>query len=198
MAKRVFYFGVDTSIHGTGLALIGCEDKELTSVRLGTVRTDDLAQLGDKYLRIQTAVTALLKQAEEQESDDGVVEVHAAIEGGAYGASGSIFELGGAWGCALASMALMGVHPTVVPPASLKMYACGNGSASKEDVKKAICAGYGIDESKFEDDNQSDAAALALYAYTKHTGKAHTSTARRAACKQPVPKQRKATKRPKM
>ncbi len=85
---------------------------------------------------------------------------HTALEGYSYGSSGSRIiqtaELGGIIRYRIVSQNWQ--FPTLVPPTTLKSFACGKGNASKADVAVGIFKKFGYENS---DDNVIDAYALA-------------------------------------
>lgn len=55
--------------------------------------------------------------------------------------------------------------PTIVPPPTLKLFATGNGKASKEEMIEGVAKKWGP---RFTDDNLADAYALARYAAAQY------------------------------
>lgn len=200
MSTKHIHVGIDTSISGTGVAILTTDERGVVlALSASTVDTSKCKTLGQKYLAIQQYIITVMDGIK---SDHEVVKVYSAIEGGAYAGSGKIFELGGAWGCAMSAMAAFDIDPVIVTPASLKKYATGDSSASKADVQKAIESDYNIQEGVLQDDNQADAAALALYSRTMVTGSAPSVAARISAAttkkKLTSPKAKTRAKKPRM
>ena len=84
----------------------------------------------------------------------------AALEGYSYDSVGRVFELGEIGGVIKVLLHESNIDYVVVPPSSLKKFATGVSSASKEDMVDA-CMRHGV---TCADDNQADAFFLARVA----------------------------------
>lgn len=94
----------------------------------------------------------------------------AVIEGYAMGirGGGRVFDLGELGGVLRMKLWLNRNRIMVVPPSSLKMYACGKGNADKDDVANAVRAEYG---KVFNNDDETDAYVLARMGRSYLSGK---------------------------
>lgn len=124
--------------------------------------------------------------------------VHAwAIEGYSVNSQDRPFDLGSAFGVAgLAAYDYTGAEPLVVPPASLKLFAVGNGNAPKEDLLSSVKSELGVDLGGADD--EADAVCLARFAFvatTRRATKRHEADAVTAVMRGPKkhPKARKPT-----
>lgn len=87
-----------------------------------------------------------------------------AVEGGAYGAGGRIYELGGASAVGQLALAKASVPYYIVPPTSLKKFFTGNGSSGKPKMIAQANALLGSKKFIRKNEDEADAFALALLA----------------------------------
>jgi crossover junction endodeoxyribonuclease RuvC len=85
------------------------------------------------------------------------------IEGYSYGSGNSAHQVGELGGVVRLALHEAGIRYEVVPPASLKLYACGVGNAGKDDVLLAAVRRLG-----YEGKSKDEADALWLYALAMH------------------------------
>lgn len=146
MGNVLYFAGLDLSLTGTGIAVIGKDGSVLhrTVVRNGTKKGMDRM--------------ANIRQEVADYVPDGCV---VALEGYAMGTKGKPFdkgELGGIVKIALYDRRLVSL---IVPPTSLKRYATGNGSADKKAMVGAASRMFNLTP---RDDNEADALILAAMA----------------------------------
>lgn len=121
--------GLDLSLRATGVAT-SAGVRTLSPPR-GVVGVDRLAWLRD-------ALEYVIRRA-------GGFDV-AAVEGYSFGAKGSaVYQLGELGGVVRLLLRDLGTPIAVVPPSSLKKYACGSGAARKEQVLVAAVHRLGYD-----------------------------------------------------
>jgi hypothetical protein len=85
------------------------------------------------------------------------------IEGYSYGSGNSAHQVGELGGVVRLALHEAGIRYEVVPPASLKLYACGVGNAGKDDVLLAAVRRLG-----YEGKSKDEADAYWLYALAMH------------------------------
>ncbi|MEO3856138.1 hypothetical protein [Acrocarpospora sp. B8E8] len=140
-------------------------DLSLTATGIATA-SGDLARVDPKDLRgvarfdhIRLAVVPHVDPAmpfDGSKTADLVV-----IEGPSYGSMSGAghHESAGLWWHIVYHLDWWGISYAVVPPATLKKYATGSGSADKPDMRMALFKRTGIDE---KDNNKVDAAWLRM------------------------------------
>lgn len=140
------YLGVDQSLSGTGLCLLGSQGEVLALQTVDPGKRRDAERLAF----IRDAVRELFPDVSR-----------VAFEGYSYGSFGNAhFQLGEIGGVLQVAAWDAGISYETVPPALLKKYANGNPHATKEAVIEAAQR-LGITP---EDDNQADAFFLASIA----------------------------------
>lgn len=144
---QITAMGIDPSLTGTGIAVI--KDGQLVAQTLAPKKLRHVHRL--KWFRFE-----LIKILNAYEPD--IV----AIEGYGFGAKNShahsLGELGGVLKLALLDCM---TDYLVVPPTSLKMFVTGKGNSPKTVMGKELYKRFEID---LDDDNQVDAAGLAMMA----------------------------------
>jgi Holliday junction resolvasome RuvABC endonuclease subunit len=143
----MWYLGIDTSLTGTGVALVNTTTAE---VRTFTIRPPKDFRGGIRLNFIHGELERLIPAS--------YFIYRACVEGYAYGGLGKLAELAEVGGVARLFLASRGIDYKVVAPAALKKYITGDSAAEKSDVILAVNTRYG---SKLTDDNQADALALA-------------------------------------
>lgn len=141
--KDVVVVGVDQSLRGTAI----CISRE--GVLEPLFLPEKKKRGAGRLLSIRNQIF--------QEVDKHIVSL-AVLEGYAYDAAGRVFELGELGGVIKAEFYLREIPCISVPPTSLKKFATGNGSASKDRMIKAVAEKYGFET---KNDNIADAVALA-------------------------------------
>lgn len=137
------YLGVDQSLSGTGLCLLGSQGEVLALQTVNPGKRYD----AERLVFIRDAMCELLTDA-----------TRVAFEGYAYNAMSKHFMLGEVGGVLHVAAWEAKVPYDIVPPALLKKYATGNPYASKEAVIAAVRGATPAD------DNQADAFFLASIA----------------------------------
>lgn len=165
MATPLRVFGVDLSYTDTGLG--DCRDGIVTRSSVCTDLGDypwTWTGKGKKKTRHPTRASVRLR------IDDLLGGIFIAIgtaprpalitlEGPSYGSKGSaLHELGGAWWIVFRELEHAGHTVAVIAPSTLKLYATGNGAATKPDMRVALLNRTGVDE---RNDNRVDAHWLA-------------------------------------
>lgn len=85
-----------------------------------------------------------------------------AIEGYAFGGKGKVYTLGEVGGVIRLAAQQLETPLIQVPPTTLKKYISGTGKATKDIMIKEIYKNYDLD---FNDNNDADAAGLAILAH---------------------------------
>lgn len=122
--------GIDPSLTATGIAYEG-----------GTTTVSG-CKGDDRLVSIRDAVADLCEGAELAVVED--LPTHGMGAG----------KTGMAQGVVRLALLDLGVDFVLVPPASVKVYACGKGNATKPDMRMALFQRIGLD---LRDDNQVDA-----------------------------------------
>lgn len=178
------YLGVDSSLNGTGLGFVDDGGRYVASTRVRVGAARGFARL------------ALIRDAARTFLAERVVRGWA-IEGYSVKSTDRPFDLGSAFGVAgLAVYDYVRAEPLVVPPASLKLFAVGNGNAPKEDLLSSVKSELGVDLGGADD--EADAICLARFAYvaaTRRATKRHEADAVTTVMRGPkkVPRVRKPT-----
>jgi crossover junction endodeoxyribonuclease RuvC len=141
------YVGIDQSVTCTSFAFL--KDGE---IQLKTFKTDVRGpeHLSLLYHYACSAITHL-------GPPNGV-----AIEGYAYNAKGKYFNLGEVGGVLRLAAFQLKLPLIQVPPTTLKKFITGKGNSPKDILIKELYKKYGLD---INDNNDADAAGLALLAY---------------------------------
>lgn len=148
------FLGIDQSLRSSGLAVVS-ETQSLVSMY--TV-TPGKVTGAPRLATIREAVRDLL-------AAEPAIKF-AAMEGYAYDVgAGRVFELGEVGGVIKLTLHDAGIPFVVVPPASLKLFVAGNGSATKEQMREAVFKKWGPD---IDQDDQCDAYGLAQLARSFH------------------------------
>jgi crossover junction endodeoxyribonuclease RuvC len=122
--------GLDPGSTVAGYALVRHEGVRVRAFELGAWRLPVGAKRPERLARLSSCLRALL---DEQGPDV------AAVEGLFHHKNPrSAFQLAEARGALLATLGLFGVPVVEYPPATVKKSICGAGSASKEDVRRAL------------------------------------------------------------
>lgn len=134
---RRLVIGLDLSLTSTGVAGEGWSDKIRTKLR------------GDARLRaLKQGVVSFIRNA------DLVV-----MEGPSFGHTGPRFheDMAGLRGIVRLYCFEHHIPYGVMPPSCLKVYATGNGKASKDGVRAAIASRYGHETDGLSKDDEADA-----------------------------------------
>jgi crossover junction endodeoxyribonuclease RuvC len=145
--------GIDLSLSSTGVA------DSWRGIRLDAVNTppagDDLAARRRRLVTIHRSIWGVI-------SRHSIVPDLVVIEGPSYGSTnGQNWDRAGLWWLVVDHFHQLGPVPipvAVVPPAVVKKYATGKGTATKADMRMALYQRAGLDE---RDDNKVDAWWLA-------------------------------------
>lgn len=160
--------GIDTSLTGTGLALIDLatwppsnpprQPDEPVSFEIDTVRVAAPKPSADKSKRAMARrVKALMDQIEWCFKDDR--PEHVGMEGLAYTAgNASAWVLAWVWGETIALCEQYDVPLTIVAPTARAKFATGKGTASKDQVLAAAIKLF--PEADISDNNEGDAAIV--------------------------------------
>ena len=140
--------GVDLSLTSTGLCLPCGETRTLENKLRGW----------DRIMYIVSETSQVLSYDEP---------THIGLEGYAMGAKGRVFDIAELGGIMKLLFLSEGFPIVLIPPMSLKVYACGKGNAKKEFVMKEIKARWGR---SFVSSDKADAFALQQYALDYLTG----------------------------
>lgn len=143
--------GVDLSLTGTASVLIK-PDGEVRVREVGTKAVDTVTRTLDRFWAIISSFDSIASGS------------LAVVEGPAYGStSGHAHDRGGLWWMAVDHLVNgLGIEVRVCPPATLKTYATGRGTASKAEVV-AWCA-RSFPDVALKTDNAADALVLAAIA----------------------------------
>lgn len=154
LKPRDRFIGLDLSLTGTGVALSRA-DAHSSNISTGLLKGAALRSVERLHWYREKIVENWIKAAPTETT---IV----AMEGYSFGSRNSqahsLGELGGVIRLALASR---GVPIILVPPGTLKKFVTGKGTATKPEMAVGLFKRWGIEKS---DDNEADAAALALYA----------------------------------
>jgi len=136
--------GLDLSLAATGLALANGDTE--------VIRTAPGDHLADQHDRLTHIVSEIIDRTRASRYDHPAVAV---IEGPSYNSSGAgTWDRAGLWWLTVARLFALAVPVAIVPPAALKRYATGKGTATKPDMRMALYQRAGLD---LRDDNQVDA-----------------------------------------
>lgn len=148
------YLGIDQSLQSTGVSVISHSGARLhletitPKKQTGVVR---LAFIRDALYEVLLAHPGM-KQA--------------ALEGYAYDVgAGRVFELGEVGGAMKMALHDAAIPFVVVPPASLKLFVAGKGSASKDQMREAVLRKWKED---IQQNDACDAYGLAQVARSFH------------------------------
>lgn len=148
------YLGIDQSLRSSGVAVLSGAQEVLFN---GTVTPGKLTGV-HRLACIRDAIRDVLA------SEPGIC--FAALEGYAYDVgAGRVFELGEVGGAMKLVLHDAGIPFVVVPPASLKQFVAGSGSATKEQMRQAVLKKWGLD---IEQNDECDAYGLAQVARSVH------------------------------
>ncbi len=144
------FLGIDQSLRSSGVAVV---DELGNAVFTGTVCPQKLTGV-DRLAAIRQGFISLVESCPPIQL--------AALEGYAYDVgAGRVFELGEVGGLVKLFLHDRGIPFVVVPPASLKLFVAGIGSATKEQVQKAVLSKWGA---ALEQNDECDAFGLAQVA----------------------------------
>jgi crossover junction endodeoxyribonuclease RuvC len=155
------YLGIDQSLRSSGVAVVGADQQVLY---VGTVTPEKKLKGAPRLACIRDALRDVIKTHPRI--------CFASLEGYAYDVgAGRVFELGEVG--AIVKMVLYDANIpfVVVPPASLKKYVSGEGSATKEQMRAAVLKKWGMD---FPQDDVCDAFGLAQVARSLRLNKGAT------------------------
>jgi crossover junction endodeoxyribonuclease RuvC len=143
--------GLDTSLTGTGVALVGEGAPALYTFGAKGKNTDTLYE---RYLRLKTLAGLVLSEVKAFQPDLVVIEKPA------YAAKGGHpHDRSGLWWLIVA--VLSGMIPVMeVNPGTRMMYATGKGKADKEVVTLAVARRY--NHITVTNNNEADALVLAM------------------------------------
>ncbi len=151
-SKSKAWVGLDQSYSGFGVVKLDNEGDVQTALWKFPPTESDGMRLGDINVTLITLFTQL---------QDAYDEVHVAMEGYANGRTFNREKMGELGGVVKLSHAtVFGTDPTVVPPTSLKKFVTGKGTASKDDMVKAVQTKWAND---VKNNNIADAYGLAEY-----------------------------------
>jgi Holliday junction resolvasome RuvABC endonuclease subunit len=156
--KSIAWVGLDQSYSGFGVVVVDTHGAGATQKNLWKFPPKDSAgmRLGDIYVTLVTWFTEMQGMYDE---------VHVAMEGYANGRTFNREKMGELGGIVKMSHAtVFGTDPTVVPPTSLKKFVTGKGTASKDDMIKAVQLNWAEDVTN---NNIADAYGLAVYMRTQ-------------------------------
>jgi Holliday junction resolvasome RuvABC endonuclease subunit len=140
VAAVIRVLGLDISIGGTGVAVI--EAGFLTTIRTTRVKAPSLPAAAPLSERLERQRRILAQVAEFVDGDDFGPLHMVAIESRPYGADGQqgMTDLAGVWWRLAAYYGAQSCPLVEVNPGTLKVYATGNGRASKGDMIAAVPA----------------------------------------------------------
>lgn len=151
-SKSIAWVGLDQSYSGFGVVKLDSDGDVQKALWKFPPKDSDGMRLGDIYVILVTMFTQC------QNTYD---EVHVAMEGYANGRTFNREKMGELGGVVKMSHAsVFGTDPTVVPPTSLKKFVTGKGTASKDDMVKAVQTKWADD---VKNNNIADAYGLAEY-----------------------------------
>lgn len=145
------WVGLDQSYSGFGIVIITPFETKPLLWKFPPTGSDGM-RLGDIYVSLTTLFTRFL---------DSYDEIHIAMEGYANGRTFNREKMGELGGIVkMAHATVFGSDPTIVPPTSLKKFVTGKGTASKDDMVKAVQTKWSPD---VKNNNIADAYGLAEY-----------------------------------
>lgn len=142
--------GIDPSLTGTGIC-VGTSLAEHVEANSYTITTDSKEPMGDRLARIYGATGELA---------DGHRFLAVMEDMPKHAHSAGLTAM--AHGVVRLALHHAGAHVITVPPATLKKYATGKGTATKADMRMALYQRVGID---LRDDDQVDAWWLRALGY---------------------------------
>jgi len=142
------YLGIDQSLTGTGLCLLGEDGALMYSETVDPGKLRGAARLSFIKQRLQHVI-------------ESTEAVKAAYEGYAYEGVGRVFQLGEIGGVVQLTLHEAGVPAVSVAPVALKKFATGSPKADKDEMLAAARR----DGAEARDDNQADAFFLARIAF---------------------------------
>lgn len=143
----IIVLGIDPSLTATGMVTLDERDGFFSRVvrpRFAGVR---------RLIEIEQAVA---------QAAEGITLV--AIEGYAFGAQASREALGELGGVLKLCLYECKVPTIIVPPSSVKKFACGRGNAKKDELRLAVYKKWGLDEQQLRTADEVDAYVLAQIA----------------------------------
>lgn len=155
-SKSIAWVGLDQSYSGFGIVKLDSDGEIQKALWKFPPKGSDGVRLGDIYVSLVTLFT---------QCKDTYDEVHVAMEGYANGRTFNREKMGELGGIVKMSHAtVFGTDPTILPPTSLKKFVTGKGTASKEDMIKAVQLNWAEDVTN---NNIADAYGLAVYMKTQ-------------------------------
>lgn len=145
--------GVDPGMASTGIAAVGATGRETSVEEAVTIRTPAGLAESERVLALYRAFAEIL---------DGRRPETVALESVMWGKNvGSAMAVARATGVVLLAAAERGVPVHEYAPLEVKMAITGNGSAAKEDVRRALERLHGLDDVPAQPD-AADAVAVAV------------------------------------
>jgi crossover junction endodeoxyribonuclease RuvC len=138
------YIGIDQSLTCTSICVYKNQKLSITRIK------PDIK--GPKRLRFIFDEVVAILAANNNDS-------YVAIEGYAFNAKGMYFNLGEVGGVIRLACEQGGFPLVQVPPTTLKKFITGSGKATKNIIIKELYKNYELD---IDDDNDADAASLAI------------------------------------
>lgn len=145
-ASNQYIVGVDQSLNHTAVVVISAEDRSLVGEMLIEPKCTGIERLHVLNTKLRAFLGRHLRYRM------GVLEAYS------FGSTHRAFDLGEVGG--ITKLALHDVCDQVedCAPTALKKYMADHGSSTKEEMKEAVFARWGI---RYRDDNLADAFALA-------------------------------------
>jgi Holliday junction resolvasome RuvABC endonuclease subunit len=165
----VRFIGLDPSLSCTGAVVIGrpgaghdLEVDHVLSIKTSGSKRATIDQRAARLAAISRQWDRLLDTVAEEHPGDGMwlaVEAHDFQTKKEEG--GHAHDRAGLWWMLVTAAGAYGARVAIVPPPTLKVYATGDGKASKEQVQESVERRYGI---SLANDNEADALTLAAMA----------------------------------
>jgi Holliday junction resolvasome RuvABC endonuclease subunit len=159
------YIGVDQALTTTSICLMQNQEVHFIQLKPLYMGVSRISEIYDAFCDVLDAHTGDI---------EGV-----AIEGYAYSSKGAVFNLGEVGGVLRLACYQKGVRLIEVPPPFLKKAMTGKGNSTKDIMIKEAYKKYGID---INDNNDSDAFALAIVAADYYGSKFHPIKTYRSDC----------------
>jgi len=154
---RDTYVGIDQSYTGFAIVFWDPNVLEYTALR----KSFSKKQFGDgvqRLMEIRWWLEGVLR-THINDLDSDVLGV--CMEGYSHGAKNGREQAGELGAAVKMTLWDWTLHPTIVPPTSLKKFTTGAGNAGKNEMLLAVYKKWGFE---FKDDNEADAFALARLA----------------------------------
>ena len=145
--------GVDPGMASTGIAAVGASGRHRSVAETSTIRTPADAPEAERVLTLHRAFGSLL----DEHRPEAV-----AVESLMWGKNaGSAMAVARATGVVLLAAAQRGIPVHEYAPLEVKMAITGNGTAAKQDVRRALERLHGLENVPAQPD-AADAVAVAL------------------------------------